>query len=1437
MAITKKKRQEFTEQIKYFAERRLGRWVWTHPVDVLFSSAEESSLYKTYSAQQLLNSLHGNGPLNTDQDTQFLLLWSALHRALRALLRQREAAQMEALGEALARATLKDLSRDRLEAWAVYHRATEPLDASLAQFMTPRGGLPWGLSSVAVLSVADYLFPELLPGLIQQGHPTFETFREIVFRALVIDADAMRRAHEAHLKRLHKLQPPSQPALQPAWSRLKDLHDDLATVTSPRLPQASRTASFELDIDTLSLHWKVRRSYECGGQYDDNVLSWHLENEKPSITCQCPLRPNQRCRYKLEAAEAFLQILQGDREPEVAPQLNQWLQSPRWQRWVDTLLQRAQEARQIPTHMEGQPAWFGWRFEGTTTSFSLRPVLVRGYKSRRDGVVARPLQHLDPFKAADELDDPRDRNLLRMWGFLGAYPTMDQWLNLTSLLDQHPRVYLLDGSTSAPLQVQIKRPQLVARQGDNGAVLFRVQADDQEWSPHDFQLLFERRFLAHNISLDLDLRTNLLTAWEVNPSFLQRLSALAVVPDATLPPEAQAYLLNRAPELTAARALDLGDGLRGREVDPRDDIAVHIAPGRAALAVELRAWPLPLAATVEPGDGPPQIFAVDDQGPLYCQRDLDAERARAAALADTLDLQRAPDQPGFRWELPLGDRALDLVALLKERAQHGLTVRWEQAPPAMMTGQSQQLSVRLEERRGWFKLGGELNLDEGAVPLRDLLEAAREGRRWVRVDQDRWVRLEDRLRRNLERVARVTDDDQEQISPLAADVLLQAQQDGAQIQGPARWLELTQRLEEAQHLQPAVPDSLQADLRPYQAEGVHWMLRLAHWAPGACLADDMGLGKTVQALALLLHRRGLGPTLVIAPTSVGFGWIRETHRFAPSLQTHHLKSGKEIEFIKDYSPGEVFVTSYDLMARHIDRWKEITWGTVIFDEAQALKNPDTLRARAATQLKAHFLLALTGTPLENNTGELWSLFHIIARGLLGSLGAFRQRFQLPIERHDDERARKALAALVSPFILRRLKRDVARDLPDRTDIRLDVSLSRAERALYDELRRAVLAQLESDAPSEAARFQILAAITRLRQLACHPRLYRPDSNIPSSKIELLREKIHEIRQEGHRALIFSQFTSLLALAREALEQDGVRCAWLDGSLSATARQKAVEDFQAGHADAFLLSIKAGGTGLNLTAASYVFLLDPWWNPAVEDQATDRAHRIGQTEPVTVYRLVAQGTIEDSIYALHEEKRALMDAVLEGSGSSGSLTPDELRALILAAPDADTIDMDDLAEHSDRAPRRAADLLAAPDGDPAHLTAPPDLIPAPPRALPAPTTTPRDDAPPKARAPRTPRAPAGAPSDALATFLEQEISNKNVSLESARVYRPKLYRLWRWLEREGIPLSDFTPSRHLNAYRDAIQNGAWDAPASDLAQSGTIITWMARFTAWHTLHRP
>ena len=458
---------------------------------------------------------------------------------------------------------------------------------------------------------------------------------------------------------------------------------------------------------------------------------------------------------------------------------------------------------------------------------------------------------------------------------------------------------------------------------------------------------------------------------------------------------------------------------------------------------------------------------------------------------------------------------------------------------------------------------------------------------------------------------------------------------------------------------PAAPlaPELAAVLRPYQREGVDWLVFLRRAGLGALLADDMGLGKTLQALASLEGR-----TLVVAPTSVLHGWLREIERFRPSLSVllYH-GPGRALD-----PNADVTVTSYAILRQDADALSRIRWSCVVLDEAQMIKNPDSQVARAAMGLEAEARIALTGTPVENRLEELWSQMHFLNRGLLGGRGDFRERYARPIAEGEPDVAAR-LRQRIRPFLLRRLKSDVARELPPISEVVLDCDLSGEERAVYDAVRAASVREIVVRLRAGESVMAALEVLLRLRQAACHSRLVPGQESAPlsSSKLDTLFARLDEAVADGHKALVFSQWTSLLDLVEPGLREREIAFTRLDGSTR--DRGAVVESFQSsGGPPVMLLSLRAGGTGLNLTAADHVFLLDPWWNPAVEAQAADRAHRIGQERPVVVHRLIARGTVEEGILALHARKRALADAALEDADGSSRLTRDDLIDLLESA---------------------------------------------------------------------------------------------------------------------------------------------------------------------------
>ncbi|HEY6079700.1 MAG TPA: DEAD/DEAH box helicase, partial [Polyangiaceae bacterium] len=499
------------------------------------------------------------------------------------------------------------------------------------------------------------------------------------------------------------------------------------------------------------------------------------------------------------------------------------------------------------------------------------------------------------------------------------------------------------------------------------------------------------------------------------------------------------------------------------------------------------------------------------------------------------------------------------------------------------------------------------------------------------------------------------------------DELTQQEEGGLELDPEAaQWLERVRGLASKTF---ELPSSLRAELRPYQLEGFHWLCRLAELGLGACLADDMGLGKTLQILALLLLRADQGAALVVAPTSVCANWAIEARRFAPGLEVLEYNGDARDELldqVRQAPAGKLLVCSYALLQQDQAKLAELDFACAVLDEAQFIKNAQSLRAQAAFRIRAGLRIAATGTPVENHAADLWSIFHFLNPGLLGDFADFNRRFVKPIEREQAQSPEQLLRRVIQPYVLRRLKRDVLKELPPLTELRHDVELSRDETLRYAMLRKQIHDKLLTPHGKRENKIEVLAEITRLRRFCCHPRLVFPDAERESSKVQAFLELVEELRENSHRALVFSQFVDFLSLVREQLDERGVSYEYLDGSTPQAKRQERVDSFQNGNASLFLISLKAGGFGLNLTAADYVIHLDPWWNPAVEAQATDRAHRIGQERRVTVYRLITKHTIEESILGLHEKKRTLARSLLEDSAKAARVSTDEL--LRLLSPD-------------------------------------------------------------------------------------------------------------------------------------------------------------------------
>jgi superfamily II DNA or RNA helicase len=478
------------------------------------------------------------------------------------------------------------------------------------------------------------------------------------------------------------------------------------------------------------------------------------------------------------------------------------------------------------------------------------------------------------------------------------------------------------------------------------------------------------------------------------------------------------------------------------------------------------------------------------------------------------------------------------------------------------------------------------------------------------------------------------------------------------------------------------PSSLQASLRPYQQEGLAWLQFLREFHLAGILADDMGLGKTLQTLAHLLLEKEAGrsdrPSLVVVPTSLTFNWLHERQRFAPELKVLLLHGAQRKKRFRQLQNYDLIITTYPLLTRDTRVLQAQSYHLLILDEAQTIKNPKSQASRLIRGFKARYRLCLTGTPLENHLGELWSLFDFLMPGLLGDEKSFRRDFRTPIESRNDKAAADRLSRRLRPFLLRRTKQQVAKELPEKSEITQSVMLEGAQRELYETVRLSMHRRIREEIERQGlARSQIvvLDALMKLRQVCCDPRLLKSRNMDPppqSAKLSHLMSLLEEMVEEGRRILLFSQFTTMLELIETAVKQAGIDYLKLTGQTR--DREQAVKRFQQGEVPLFLISLKAGGVGLNLTAADTVIHYDPWWNPAVERQATDRSHRIGQQQKVFVYKLICEGTLEEKILAMQERKQRLADGLYQrDGGQKPQWNEEDIEALFGPLQDEDATD--------------------------------------------------------------------------------------------------------------------------------------------------------------------
>ncbi|MCC6388994.1 MAG: DEAD/DEAH box helicase [Bryobacterales bacterium] len=634
----------------------------------------------------------------------------------------------------------------------------------------------------------------------------------------------------------------------------------------------------------------------------------------------------------------------------------------------------------------------------------------------------------------------------------------------------------------------------------------------------------------------------------------------------------------------------------------------------------------------------------------FIHRDPGAEKTAIELLIEA-GLKRptyAYYESGVIWEVP----SKKLPGVVRQLVKEG----WHVEAEGKMFRKPESFHAELTSGIDWFELHGAVDFGGGHVPLPQLIKALQKGEGMVLLDDGAYGLLPEELLSRYGTLFRLgkAEGDHLRYSKSQTgllDVFLAGREE---IQVDETFRAARERLGSFEGIHPRQqPPGFSGELRGYQCEGLGWMEFLAQLGWGGCLADDMGVGKTAQVLALLEYRRqqGAGPSLVVVPRSLVYNWKNEAARFTPRLAVLDHSGASRVKDPALFSQYNLVLTTYGMLRRDVLDLKDFSFDYVILDEAQAIKNSASESAKAARLLTAGHRLTLSGTPIENHLGELWSLFEFLNPGMLG--GASALQATASVLRNPDEETRRLLARAVRPFILRRTKEQVARELPGKSEQTIFCELDPPQRKLYDELRDYyrgnLLGRIERSG-FRRSKIQILEALLRLRQAACHPGLIdKKHAGESSAKLDTLLPQLEEVLSEGHKALVFSQFTTMLGILRGHLDARKTTYEYLDGSTR--DRQGSVEHFQNDpDCKLFLISLKAGGLGLNLTAADYVFLLDPWWNPAVEAQAIDRTHRIGQTRPVFAYRLIARDTVEEKVLDLQRSKKDLADAIISESNS-------------------------------------------------------------------------------------------------------------------------------------------------------------------------------------------
>lgn len=1024
--------------------------------------------------------------------------------------------------------------------------------------------------------------------------------------------------------------PPSNPILNKIWTNTLRYRSKLRQRTSPRSRNDRRTQKLWLDTKNQRLQYKEETIAWCGGG-GWAELTVHLDGREHMVTCKCLHGKRGRCRLGLSALDQTLEMLTDNTRTQLHERLIQNIGTPKWEK---DLLLLDEILRQEEATRPGES--LGWRIKETKQGLDIEPVLCihtgTGWKHRK-------ADSKTVLRHGSLLKQDNDVALLH----LAQLRDSSSLAPMLQLLQKHPRVFI--GSRSSDIGViEPSQFTLVLEQNQLG-IEWSIQLDKQEIAARDI-VQFNQ---LSKTSLWYTFSENRFTYILIHHTLQVLISHIANT-SKIIPSEAISAVYQRLPDIEDIIPIHLSKSLRGESLSADSRPIIRISnSGPAHLRMELTVKPhgektFPIAT------GPEIIYIFNKEKQTFgnCSRDFQQERHHAIHLQKMLQLEWSVDH---QWVLTDPSKIFHMLSMLKELPQaHHNRIEWLTKKPHIQHVGIEDLQLELFNTEQQLEIKGNIDIEDITLDLWEILPAIRKETPYMLVKGHVWYSITEEFRSRLRTLADIIDPHENTLCINNSHLLtLNGILTHQNIEVP---LVLQEKMRSVQSI--ILSDaSFAYILRPYQIEGVKWILDLKQWTSGCVLADEMGLGKTIQVIKFLheIQYNNQNKTLIITPKSTSGNWISELNKCLSDWSIIHYQGPNRQDLLRTLFSKQCLVLTYDILVRDLDHLMEHHYSTIVFDEAQYLKNPQSSRVKSAKLLTADFTIALTGTPIENSLLDLWSIFSVVSPKHLGSWTQFKKRFAQPIESGQLTRLND-LKKLIQPLLLRRRKEDVALDLPPKIELNEFVSLSTFERDTYNQLRTQAKRIIREN--PQQAKFLVLSLLTKLRQVCCHRKLVLESASNHSSKLDRALEIVQNLHQNKRKVLVFSQFVRLLKLFKEILINANIDFCYLDGATSSQQRQDEIDRFQETDVSIFLISLKAGGSGINLTRATEVIHLDPWWNPAVEDQASDRAHRIGQTQTVTVIRLIAEDSIETQILKLQEEKRKIATDLLSDSVSKLSL---------------------------------------------------------------------------------------------------------------------------------------------------------------------------------------